>query len=78
MADTKLNGKPKRKVCIPDSKGDPSVPPPMISLPVGGRNGLQGKFVWKVELGAKRNYARLGERLARCDDSIEMGRTGWG
>ena len=37
-----------------------------------GRNGLQppteDKFVWKVELGAKKNYGRLGERLARCDD----------
>jgi len=39
---------------------------------VGGRMRLQppteGKFVWRVELGARKNYARLGERLARCDD----------
>jgi hypothetical protein len=72
MAGPTLNGKPRRKVSIPVSEGDPSVPPPMISLPVWGRNGLQppieGKFVWKVELGAKRNYGRLGERLGRCDD----------
>ena len=68
MAGPTLNGKPRRKVSIPVPEGDPAA----IHLTVGGRNGLQphteGKFVWKVELGAKKNYGRLGERLARCDD----------
>jgi hypothetical protein len=78
MAGTRLNGKPKCKVSIPDPEGDP----PMIPLSVGGRNGLQphteGKFIWKVELGAKKNYARLGERLARCDDLYRNGSNGLG
>ena len=72
MSSLSVNGKGWPKATIQATQGEPSVPPPMISLPVGGRNGLQphteGKFVWKVELGAKKNYGRLGERLARCDD----------
>ena len=54
---------------------------PRDTLPVGGCRGLQstqGKFVWKVELGAKRNYGRLGERLARCDDLYRNGSNGLG
>ena len=54
---------------------------PRDTLPVGGRKGLQstqGKFVWKVELGAKTNYGRLGERLARCDDLYRNGSDGLG
>ncbi len=72
MSSLSVNGKGWPKATIQATQGEPSVPPPMISLPVWGRNGLQphteGKFVWKVELGAKKNYGRLGERLARCDD----------
>ena len=72
MSSISVNGKGRPKATIQATQGDPSVPPPMISLPVWGRNGLQppieDKFVWKVELGAKKNYGRLGERLARCDD----------
>ena len=68
MAASTLNGRARRKVSFPDPKGDPAT----IPLPVGGRKGLQppteGKFVWKVEKGAKKNYGRLGEHLARCDD----------
>src|SRR5690242_8249508 len=46
--------------------------PGKIPPPVGDRKGLQpttdGKLLWRVELGAKKNYSRLGERLARCED----------
>ena len=72
MSSISVNGKGRPKATIQATQGDPSVAPPTIPLSVVGRNGLQphteGKFVWKVELGAKRNYGRLGERLARCDD----------
>jgi hypothetical protein len=65
-----------------DAEGDLIVGPPMIPLSVGGRNGLhantEGKFVWKVELGAKRNYVRLGERLALCDSLYRNGSDGLG
>ena len=47
-----------------------------------GRNGLQppkeGKFVWKVELGVKRNYGSLGERLACSEDLYRNGSEGLG
>ena len=56
--------------------------PSTIPLTVGGRNGLQphteSKFVWKVELGAKKNYAHLGERLAYNDDLYRNGSDGLG
>jgi len=82
MSSISVNGKGRPKATIQATQGDPSVPPPMISLPVGNRNGLQppieGKFVWKVELEAKRNYGRLGERLARCDDLYRNGSNGLG
>src|SRR5208337_899206 len=72
MSSISVNGKGRPKATIQATQGDPSVAPPTIPLPVWGRNGLQppieDKFVWKVELGAKKNYGRLGERLARCDD----------
>jgi hypothetical protein len=39
---------------------------------VWGRSGLrphtEAKFNWRVELGATKNYCRLGLRLAQCDD----------
>lgn len=82
MAATTLNGKPGGKVFIPDTVCDPSVAPASIPLSVGGRNGLQphteGECVWKVELGAKKNYAHLGERLARCEDIYRNGSDGLG
>jgi hypothetical protein len=59
---------------IPGAGGDLMVLPPQETIPltVRGRNPLQAptsKLVWRVELGSKRNYRRLGERLAQgCDD----------
>ena len=54
MSSISVNGKGRPKATIQATQGDLSFPPPMISLPVWGRNGLQppieGKFVWKVEL----------------------------
>ena len=82
MSSISVKRKGRPKATIQATQGDPSVPPPMISLPVWGRNGLQppieDKFVWKVELGAKKNYGRLGERLARCDDIYRNGSDGLG
>ena len=82
MSSISVNGKGRPKATIQATQGEPSVPPPMISLPVGGRNGLQpsieGKFVWKVELGAKRNYGSLGERLACSEDLYRNGSEGLG
>ena len=82
MSSISVNGKGRPKATIQATQGDPSVAPPTIPLPVVGRNGLQphteGKFVWKVELGAKKNYGRLGERLARCDDLYRNGSNGLG
>lgn len=49
---------------------------------VGDRKGLRPptgkKFVWRVELGARKNYSRLGEQLARCDDLFRDGSDGLG
>ena len=41
MSSISVNGKGRPKATIQATQGDPSVPPPMISLPVWGRNGLQ-------------------------------------
>ena len=82
MSSISVNGKGRPKATIQATQGDPSVPPPTIPLTVGGRNGLQphteGKFVWKVEFGAKKNYARLGERLACSEDLYRNGSDGLG
>ena len=68
MGGTTDNGQARYKASFMDQEGDP----PTIPLTVGGRNGLQphteGKLVWKIELGAKKNYAHLGERLAKNED----------
>jgi len=68
MTGTTLNGRASRGVSVPAHEGGSST----IPLSVGGRKGLQpptgDKFVWKVERGAKKNYARLGERLACSED----------
>ena len=78
MTETTPNGRARRGVSVPAHEGGSST----IPLSVGGRNGLQphteGKFVWKVELGAKKNYARLGERLACSDDLYRNGSDGLG
>jgi hypothetical protein len=79
---TTLNGKTRPKVSIPAPEGELSATPPTIPLTVRGRNGLQplteGKFVWKIEDGAKKNYHRLGELLSRCDDLYRNGSVGLG
>jgi len=53
-----------------------------IPLTVMGRKGLrpstEGKFAYKIELGARKNYFRLAERLARCDDLYRNGSDGLG
>lgn len=36
------------------------------------------RFNWRVEAGAKKNYARLGRRLARCGDLYRNGTAGAG
>ena len=48
MVSKAINGRLSPKVSIPDPEGDPSVPPPMISLPVWGRNGLQPPIEDKI------------------------------
>ena len=76
------NGRARSGVFARDLGSDSPSDPPTIPLPVGGRKGLQppteGKFVWKVEAGARKNYRRLGERLARCDDLYRNGSDGLG
>jgi hypothetical protein len=82
MDITELNGSLRLKRAIPDSDAKPLSLPPTFPLGVGGRNGLQppteNKFNWKVEAGAKKNYGRLGERLALCDDLFRNGSDGLG
>jgi hypothetical protein len=72
MPNASVNGKVRPRATVPALRDDLPVTPSTIPLTVGGRKGLQppteGKFIWKVEKGAKKNYRRLGERLARCDD----------
>jgi hypothetical protein len=72
MPNMTLNGVPRRTLLIPDPDESTPTDLPTIPLTVGGRNGLQphteNKFVWKVELGAKKNYILLGELLASNDD----------
>ena len=76
------NGRSGRKVSIPDTESDPLAAPTTIPLSVGGRNGLQpqteGRYNWKVEAGAKKNYGRLGERLACSEDLYRNGSDGLG
>lgn len=51
---------------------------------VGGRKGspqvgsATGRFNWRVEAGARKNYARLGRRLARSGDLYRNGTAGAG
>jgi hypothetical protein len=82
MDSSPLNGKVMHKTLPCASQGDTAIVPSTIPLAVGGRKGLQplteGKFVWKVELGAKKNYHSLGERLSRCDDLYRNGSDGLG
>ena len=77
MTGTAPNGRASG-ISVPVHEGDSTT----IPLSVAGRNGLQppigGKFVWKVELGAKKNYARLGERLACSEDLYRNGSEGLG
>jgi len=67
---------------IPSTESVPALSVPTIPITVRGRNGLQppteGKFNWKVEAGAKKNYRRLGERLSHCDDLYRNGSDGLG
>ena len=78
MSRTSVNGKIRPKNTVRPTQDEPST----IPLAVGGRNGLQpltdGKFKWKVELGAKKNYRRLGDRLAVCNDLYRNGSDGLG
>jgi len=45
MAVTKLNGKPRHRLPIPESQGDPSATPPTIPLTVAYREGFFGTGV---------------------------------
>ncbi len=69
-------------ITLAKSRAAPSPSEDRSEEAVGGRKGLQppteGKFNWRIELGARKNYARLGERLARCDDLYRNGSDGLG
>ncbi len=82
MPSASVNGEVRQRAGVQARKDDPSAYSSTIPPSVGGRNGLQpnteSKFVWKVEVGAKRNYLRLGERLANNDDLYRHGSDGLG
>ncbi len=67
---------------LANGRAAPSPSEDRIEEAVGSRKGLQlpkeGKFNWRVELGARKNYSRLGERLAQCDDIYGNGSDGLG
>jgi len=79
-----VGSKPATKFADPSTENEdnPSAGPSTIPLTVGGRNGLRlptaSKHVWRVEAGAKRNFRRLGKRLARCDDLYRQKTDGLG
>ena len=59
MASTTLNGRPRRTVPIPDSHDSTPTDLPTISLPVGGRNGLQPPTEGKlVPCGLRRSLGK--------------------